>query len=1407
MKNIYRLFTVTLVALIFALNAFTQKAFCSGHEITVNASDSVVIRLNDYEGTIQWQKSFDNNKWENISGAIYDTLLFISDATTYFRAEVIVGFCDPFFSDIVKVIVITEQPDQGVIDIDGNFYPSVIIGNQEWMAENLKTTKYRNGTLIEYPGSNNSAWTNNTTGAYAWYDNIPTWKDKYGALYNWYAIKNNHDLCPMGWHVPNDAEWTILLNYLNSNGYPNTDVASGAGNALKSCRQVNSPLGGDCITSEHPRWNTSSSYYGFDQFGFSALPGASRDSDGRFGGEGGYSALGEWGEWWSSTDFLGNLLASSWEILAYKGMLRNKFSTRTVGKSVRCLRYIGSTPPSLSTLPVSEITEYTAVSGGDITDDGGSAIIERGVVWGTSQNPTIESNEGITHDGAGGGSFSSHLTELTPRTIYYVRAYATNNYFTSYGSQMVFVALSETEIVFGNGITDIDDNFYPSIIIGNQEWMSENLKTTLYRDGTPIEYPGANNEGFGSNITGAYAWYDNDIIWKDTYGALYNWYAVNNSSGLCPVGWHVPDHNDWTQLEQFVCNQLGNENCETQFPYDNTTGSLGTIEGTALKSCLQFFSPFGGDCDTSEHPRWDMHPTHYGTDEFGLSAFPGGFRHVSGAYDFIGLYGYWWSSAESSSTRAWYRTLRYNNGNVTRSFVLKGNGLSVRCVRDSDIPTLTTTPVSDITFTSAVSGGNVSDDGGAQVLARGMVWSKTPNPTIENNDGYTSDGSGLGEFISNLNDLTFGTTYYLRAYATNSAGTAYGQLEEFSTDDIGDNIQPGEGVTDIEGNFYTSVIIGNQEWMAENLKTTKYRNGTLIDFPGFFDLSWQNNITGAYAWYGGNTVLKNSYGALYNWYAVNNINGLCPAGWYVPSDAEWTELVNYVVSQGYINESNNPNGAGNALKSCRQVSSPVGGNCSTSEHPRWNSHSTHYGTDEFGFSGLPGGYRDIYGAYVSLGDYGYWWSSTESSTTFVWGRYMGFDYGNVYRSGINKNGGFSVRCVRDSDISISIPILTTTPVDFITSTSAVSGGNISDDGWAPVTARGAVWSTTPNPTIENNVGYTSDGSGLGEFISNLTGLTPETTYYVRAYATNSAGTGYGQQESFSTEPSGMNGSFNNPFTVAYAIANNEGSGVWVQGYITGVMETNVNPFEPNFVAPFSTSTNIIIADSPGESNLGNSLIIQLPAGAVREALNLVNNPGNKGKQVKLLGDLDAYFSQPGMRNTYGYWLDGEGIVPPVSFFEETFPSNLGSFTPYNILGDQEWVHATFDGGCAYMSGFYDGTSHPNEDWLISPAIDLSGRNNVNLQIRETINFLTSYADLKVLVSNNYTGGNPNENGTWTELSGFNRPPGNNWVFVDSGNINLSSYDGQTIRIAFKYLSSSAGSSVWQVSRVILSEIF
>ncbi len=287
-------------------------------------------------------------------------------------------------------------------------------------------------------------------------------------------------------------------------------------------------------------------------------------------------------------------------------------------------------------------------------------------------------------------------------------------------------------------------------------------------------------------------------------------------------------------------------------------------------------------------------------------------------------------------------------------------------------------------------------------------------------------------------------------------------------------------------------------------------------------------------------------------------------------------------------------------------------------------------------------------------------------------------------------------------------------------------------------------------------------------------------------------------------PGGGTGTFDDPYDVAYTIGHTGATAVWIEGYIVGVYETDINPFAPSFAAPFRTNSNIMIAATPEETNILNCVPVQLPSGAIRDALNLVTNEANKGKLVKVLGNLESYFSQPGVKGLTGYWLDGNGIIPVSGFFTEDFTTTLGQFTGKSVTGDQVWEWASFGGGCAKMSGYANSVNNVNEDWLISPQISLSGLTGVKMSFQEAINYITSINDLKVLISTNYDGtGDPNA-ATWTEVTGFTRSPGNSWTFVESGEVNLTAYEGQNIRIGFKYISSATAGATWEIGKVLLT---
>jgi uncharacterized protein (TIGR02145 family) len=412
--------------------------------------------------------------------------------------------------------------------------------------------------------------------------------------------------------------------------------------------------------------------------------------------------------------------------------------------------------------------------------------------------------------------------------------------------------------------------------------------------------------------------------------------------------------------------------------------------------------------------------------------------------------------------------------------------------------------VSTITPTSALAGGEVTDDGGSPVTARGVCWGTYTEPTIQGS--RTTDGSGSGSFASTMTGLTASTTYYMRAYATNSTGTTYGEEKIFNTTDAGIT------VSDFDGNVYQTVQIGSQIWMAENLKTTHYANGsaiTLVEGTGEWDALGANEK--AYCWYGNSISNRDLYGGLYTWAAAMNgaagstanpsgIQGVCPDGWHLPSDAEWQELEMFLGMSQVDADALDWRGT------------DEGGNLKESGTSHWTSPNTG-ATNESGFTALPGGSRTEDGSFQTIGDAACFWAATGDDPDRATGRLLDHTRAEIYRAGFFKEQGFSVRCVQ-GDVTVDLPSVITASISDITSGSALGGGEVTGDGGAEVTARGVCWSTSPTPTISDDT--TLNGTGTGTFVSSLTRLAPLTKYYVRAYATNSAGTSYGDEVSFTT---------------------------------------------------------------------------------------------------------------------------------------------------------------------------------------------------------------------------------------------------------------------------------------------------
>jgi uncharacterized protein (TIGR02145 family) len=333
------------------------------------------------------------------------------------------------------------------------------------------------------------------------------------------------------------------------------------------------------------------------------------------------------------------------------------------------------------------------------------------------------------------------------------------------------------------------------------------------------------------------------------------------------------------------------------------------------------------------------------------------------------------------STSYTYRV--YSNNSVGNSLTYS-NELTLTTASLINLPTLTTTVVSSINTTTAISGGTISSDGGASIIARGVCWSTSSNPNISLNT-KTINGTGIGAFTSNITGLVANTTYYIKAYATNSVGTAYGTELSFTTLNI-----PNVTATDVDGNVYQTVTICNQVWTKSNLNVSRYRNGDIIT-QVISPSQWVNLTTGAWCYYNYNSANGTVYGKLYNWYAVNDPRGLAPQGWHIPSDTEWITLSNCL--GGELS-------AGSKMKEIGTT--------------HWISPNTD-ATNSSGFTALPAGCNMNNGVFANLGSQAFFWSSTENSSATYYAKSRFLIYNNTYLANdqVEKYQAYSIRCVKD----------------------------------------------------------------------------------------------------------------------------------------------------------------------------------------------------------------------------------------------------------------------------------------------------------------------------------------------------------------------------------------------------------
>lgn len=1048
--------------------------------------DTIIFHLNGYHGTVQWQKSNDSINWTDIVGATNDTLIALVDTNSYYRAVVTEGTCTPFYSENKKAEVIIINPKTYTVDT----LNTILISDSTQISNGILYYIYNDTTVIDTSNiildKNNNGYLRKVQSATLYGQNLSI--DSKQATVS--DVIKQIDL--------NDSLKITLsskkLAYMNgipvqgkvlyiADGVTLREDKSGGGLDISGTELLQDMIGGVNVSA-----HITNGYINFD-------PTINRELDiGLFTGINKFklTAAGQ---------------------LDYGADLQLSCDAPIVGIGneiplfvYECPYFIYGIPMFVKLTFVAGFSADLTVSGNVTTGGEGTANIEFGADYEKANIPQWSTvwnyNASFTQDPVTWSMNGNANAKV------YVKA--------KISTKILDVAGPYLE---ARSYIDLDANLYPSPpswdwalkggVDGNLGFEVEILDLLLADYNTPLlnwEYTFASDNGSLTNYLPVALFTVSPT--SGTPSTTFNFDAsgcsdVETSSANIQVRW------DWNNDGTFDTPYSMTKTTTHQYTIaGNYTVKLEALDGDGNTNFTTYLVKV---LDPTQTPAVTTNPA---TNVLKTTAnLHGEVTSLGGSA--VSQYGHCWAVTAYPTVANNHSSLgsKTTTGNFMSSIIglLPATKYYFRAYATNTagtvygsqlyfttLPTITpsvntTDLVYNINDISATVDGTVGDFSGGTITEHGVCWATTQNPTTSNFKILLGSLSSPGSFTSNLNSLIPSTTYYVRTFAINNAGISYGNQLSFTTATC--SCPPT--ITDIDGNIYNTVQIGSQCWMKENLKVTHFRNGDLLS--NITDsATWRYLSTGAYCWYNNDSVTyANNYGALYNWYAVTDSRNISPSGWHMPTHAELHTLALSLDSNGVSDTS---------------TSNIIGGKLKEIGTTHWLSPNTG-ATNESSFTALPGGVR-AYGGFKYVGTEGIWWSSTANSSADAWVKSLYYNNSYLYITIGYKTGGFSVRCVLDTTTTGYLPTITTNSIINIVQNTATGGGNITNDGGSPITAKGVCWSTNQSPMITDNI--TTDGTGIGNFTSTLTGLSANITYYVRAYATNSFGTAYGNQLSFTT---------------------------------------------------------------------------------------------------------------------------------------------------------------------------------------------------------------------------------------------------------------------------------------------------